>query len=192
MQSGDAPDLPPRPGGNTKSPSPPPSAPSPVGVDIGEQARIIKQYEEQQAALVARREEDERNRREQEMRQQREFEELQRQQAERERMAQEDLMRNQQQMVQSQAAMQANEMQQQLLQMRGQYERDQLLLEQYDRVRSSDLDFTMHGVLTIRIEGESFGRRVARHICHRRVSDQLQGRPDQAATRPSCSLAQQI
>ncbi|KZT36593.1 hypothetical protein SISSUDRAFT_1063523 [Sistotremastrum suecicum HHB10207 ss-3] len=132
MQSGDAPDLPPRPG-NAKSPSSPPAAPSPVGVDIGEQARIIKQYEEQQAALVARREEDERNRREQEARQAREFEELQRQQAERERQAQEQLLMQQQQMVQSQAAAQANELERQLLAMRGQYERDQLLLEQYDR-----------------------------------------------------------
>jgi len=97
---------------------------------------MLKQYEEQQAALLAAREAEERHRLELEQQQQREFEQRQREQAERERMAQEQLLQQQMMQMNNQAALQANELERELLAMRGQYERDQLLLEQYDRVRS--------------------------------------------------------
>lgn len=116
-----------------KSPSPPPAAPSPDAAQVNEQARMLKQYEEQQAALQAARDAEERRRLEMEQQQQREFEQRQLQQAENERLAQEQLMQ-QQMMYNNQAAQQANELERELLAMRGQYERDQLLLEQYDRV----------------------------------------------------------
>lgn len=101
---------------------------------MAEQARIIKEYEEQQAALVAKREAEERARLEQQMAQQREFEELQRQQAERERQAGEALQMQQLNLHNSQAAARANELERDMLGLRGQYERDQLLLQQYDMV----------------------------------------------------------
>ncbi|KAF5385055.1 hypothetical protein D9615_001319 [Tricholomella constricta] len=134
LDSGDAPDLPARPKTTLKSPSPPPAAPSPNAAEINEQARMLKQYEDQQAALQAQREAEERHRLEQEQQQQREFEQRQREQAEAQRLAQEHLM--QQQMMytnQAQAAQQAGELERELLAMRGQYERDQIFLEQYDR-----------------------------------------------------------
>lgn len=135
--SGPAPDLPARP--TTAAPpvaTPPPVTPAP---DINEQARMLKQYEDQQAALAAAREEEERQRREMEEAQRREFERRQAEQAEQQRLAQEQLM--QQQMMQynnqaaQQAAQQMMDLERELLGMRGQYERDQLMLEQYDRVR---------------------------------------------------------
>lgn len=96
---------------------------------------MLKQYEDQQAALQAAREAEERRRLEMEQQQQREFEQKQREQAENQRLAQEQLM--QQQMLynnQAQAAQQTSELERELLAMRGQYERDQMFLEQYDRV----------------------------------------------------------
>ncbi|KAG6832555.1 hypothetical protein H0H92_000184 [Tricholoma furcatifolium] len=132
LDAGDAPDLPARP--KTAAPSPPPSAPVPSAAEVNEQARMLKEYEDQQAALVAARQEEERRRLEQEQQLQREFEQRQQQQAEAQRRAQEELM--QQQMMfnsQSQAAQQVGELERELLAMRGQYERDQIFLEQYDR-----------------------------------------------------------
>ena len=100
---------------------------------------MLKQYEDQQAALVAAREDEERRRREMEEQQRREFEQRQAEQAERERLAQEQLLQQQmqQQMMQysNQAAQQVHDLEREILAMRGQYERDQLMLEQYDRVR---------------------------------------------------------
>ncbi|KAF8078852.1 ANTH domain-containing protein [Lyophyllum atratum] len=133
LDSGDAPDLPARPKTAMKSPSPPPSAPSPNAAEINEQARMLKQYEDQQAALQAQREDDERRRLEQEQQQQREFEQRQIQQAEAQRLAQERLMQEQMYNSQAHAAQQAGELERELLAMRGQYERDQIFLEQYDR-----------------------------------------------------------
>ena len=52
MDSGSAPDLPARP--TTTAPATPPPAPAtpqPDAAAINEQARLLKQYEEQQAAL---------------------------------------------------------------------------------------------------------------------------------------------
>lgn len=140
FDSGDGsstPTLPARPSGlKAKSPPPAVGTPSPSAAEVAEQARILAQYEAQQSQLVAQREAEEQARKEREAAQQREYEELQRQQAERERMAQEQLMQSQMQAWNDQAAAQVNELQRQMLALQGQYERDQLLLEQYDRVSS--------------------------------------------------------
>ncbi|THH19040.1 hypothetical protein EW146_g2043 [Bondarzewia mesenterica] len=138
LDNGSAPDLPARPTtAAAKSPSPPPAAPSPDAATVNEQARMLKQYEDQQAALQAAREAEERRRLDLERQQQHEFEQRQREQAERERLAQEQLMQQQMQQqmmhLNNQAAQHVNEMERDMLAMRGQYERDQLLLEQYDR-----------------------------------------------------------
>ena len=132
MDSGDAPSLPTRP--KTAVKTPPPAAPSPDAAQIQEQARMLKEYEDQQKALQSAREAEERRRLELEAQQQAEFEQRQREQAERERLAQEQLMQQQMQQYNNQAAQQAADIERQMLAMRGQYERDQLLLEQYDRV----------------------------------------------------------
>ena len=134
MDNGSAPDLPARPTTTTVK-TPPPAAPSPDSATVNEQARMLKQYEDQQAALQAQREADERARQDRELAQQREFEARQREQAERERLAQEQLMQQQLTQYSNQAAARVNELERELLAARGQYERDQLLLEQYDRVR---------------------------------------------------------
>ncbi|KAG7452360.1 cytoskeleton assembly control protein [Guyanagaster necrorhizus] len=143
LDTGDAPDLPARPKTAVRSPSPPPVIPSPS--DMSEQAKMLKQYEEQQAALQAAREAEERRRQELEQQQALEFEQRQREQAEAQRLAQEQLMLQQQQMYNSQAAQQAGELERQLLAMRGQYERDQIFLEQYDR-RVKALEAELNGV----------------------------------------------
>lgn len=136
MDTGSAPDLPARPKTTTASPAPPLAAPSPApdAAVINEQARMLKQYEDQQTALRAQREAEERQRLDLEAQQQREFEQRQREQAERERLAQEQLMQQQMMQYNNQAAQQVSDYERELLAMRGQYERDQLLLEQYDRV----------------------------------------------------------
>ncbi|THH09606.1 hypothetical protein EW145_g1899 [Phellinidium pouzarii] len=132
MDNGNAPDLPARPTTTTIK-TPPPATPIPDSAAVSEQARILKQYEDQQAALQAQREADERARQERELAQQMEFEVRQREQAERERVAQEQLVQQQYAQYNNQAAVRMNELERELLGMRGQYERDQLLLEQYDR-----------------------------------------------------------
>lgn len=132
MDSGDAPDLPARPQQN-KTPVKS-STPTPTAAEIDEQARILKQYEEQQAALQASREAEERRRQEAELTQQREFEQRQREQEEAQRRAQEQLMQTQMQQHQFAANQEVMQLQQEILAMRGQYERDQIFLEQYDRV----------------------------------------------------------
>ncbi|KAJ6575323.1 ANTH-domain-containing protein [Mycena capillaripes] len=130
LDSGDAPDLPPRP----KTAASPPPAPSPDAATVNEQARMLKEYEDQQAALAAAREAEERRRLEQEQQQAREFEEMQRRQAEAQRLAQEQLMlQQQQQQYNVQASQQQAELERELLALRGQWERDQMFLERYDR-----------------------------------------------------------
>jgi hypothetical protein len=96
---------------------------------------MLKEYEDQQRALQAARDAEERRRLELEAQQQREFEQKQKEQEERERMAQEQLRQQQMMQYNNAAAQQAQELEREMLAMRGQYERDQLLLEQYDRVR---------------------------------------------------------
>ncbi|KAK2461575.1 hypothetical protein APHAL10511_006038 [Amanita phalloides] len=136
IDGGDAPELPARPRTRNAEPTPPP-APSPSAAEINEQARLLKQYEDQQAALRAQREAEERARQEQEQLQQEEFDRRQHDQAEAQRLAQEQLLQQQmqQQMLYSNQAaqQQVGELERELLGMRGQYERDQIFLEQYDR-----------------------------------------------------------
>jgi huntingtin-interacting protein 1-related protein len=129
-----APDLPARPTTAAKSPTPPPAAPVADEAAINEQARLLKQYEDQQAALRAQQEAEERRRQELERQQQMEFEQRQREQQERERLALEQLQQQQLYQLNNQAAQRVNELERELLAARGQFERDQLLLEQYDRV----------------------------------------------------------
>ncbi|KAI9460554.1 ANTH domain-containing protein [Lactarius psammicola] len=128
-----APDLPARPTTAAKSPTPPPAAPVADESAINEQARLLKQYEDQQAALRAQQEAEERRRQELEHQQQLEFEQRQREQQERERLALEQLQQQQLYQLNNQAAQRVNELERELLGARGQFERDQLLLEQYDR-----------------------------------------------------------
>ncbi|OCH86047.1 cytoskeleton assembly control protein [Obba rivulosa] len=136
LDNGTAPDLPARPTTTTIK-TPPPATPQPDAAAINEQARMLKQYEDQQAALLAAREAEERRRQELEEQQRREFEQRQAEQAERERLAQEQLLQQQvmqyNNMAAAQASQQLHELERELLAMRGQYERDQLMLEQYDR-----------------------------------------------------------
>ncbi|KAH8099269.1 cytoskeleton assembly control protein [Cristinia sonorae] len=132
LDSGNAPDLPARPQ-TAAVKTPPPVIPTPDAAAISEQARMLKEYEDQQAALLAARADEERRRLEQEEQQRREFEQRQAEQAERERLAQEQLMQQQMMQYNNQAAAQMHDLERELLAMRGQYERDQMMLEQYDR-----------------------------------------------------------
>ena len=194
MDSGSAPDLPARPTTVApRSPSPPPVAPSPDAATVNEQARMLKQYEDQQAALQAAREAEERRRYELEQQQQHEFEQRQREQAERERLAQEQLMQQQMMQLNNQAAQHVNDMERDMLAMRGQYERDQLLLEQYDRVcvfsiLPSGLVCSHYSI----IEGEGLGRRTGCRLHAHRLSSGIERRAHQATTRPSRLVAQQV
>lgn len=138
--AGDAPELPKRPQTAAPPKSPPPASTPPVDAAmLSEQARMLKEYEDKQSALVASREAEERARQNAEAQRQRDFEEAQRQQAERERLAQERLMQDQLASYNNQIAGRQQELEREILAMRGQYERDQLLLEQYDRVSSGYL-----------------------------------------------------
>ncbi|GAA6046371.1 hypothetical protein JCM3770_004887 [Rhodotorula araucariae] len=135
IDSGDTPDLPRRPptqAPKQQQPTPPPAPPS-AGIDIEEQRRALEEYERKQAALVAQREADARRLREDQERQEREFAEQQRLQQQREREAQEALerqLREQQMMGMSQGRI--AELEREILGLRGQWERDQMMLERYD------------------------------------------------------------
>jgi hypothetical protein len=116
-----------------KPTTPPPAAsPEPV-VDFWSenQAKQQREYEDEQRRLQQQQEEEQNRQRMLQQQQQREFEEQQRLQAERERQRQEELMRQQ---MQHQAEGRVNELERELMAMRNQFERDQMLLEQYDRV----------------------------------------------------------
>lgn len=143
MESGEpTPSLPQRPKNNAppaRKETPASGEPTASADEIEEQRRMLEQYERKQSALVQQRENEKRKQEEEKARQEREFAEQQRAQAERERQAQEQLMRDQManqynQQQNSQAAEMAQQMEREMLAMRGQYERDQMLLEQYDRV----------------------------------------------------------
>ncbi|EJT99996.1 ANTH-domain-containing protein [Dacryopinax primogenitus] len=149
MDSGVAPDLPARPkdagapsGNGFAAPKSPPAAPSPAPDQamIAEQARMLKEYEDKQAALQQQRSAEEQKIKEQQAREAREFSERQAEQAEREKREREVLENQQRQWAeqqqmwgQQQAAQRVNELERELLGMRGQFERDQMMLEQYDR-----------------------------------------------------------
>lgn len=99
---------------------------------------MLGEYERKQQALVKEREAAQARQHQEAERLEREHAEQLRQQQENERRAQEDLARQQQMMQQQHFQQQDNGRQQQMememLGMRGQYERDQMMLEQYDRV----------------------------------------------------------
>lgn len=95
---------------------------------------MLKEYEDQQAALLASQEDEARRRAELEAQQQREFEQRQLLQQEQERLAQEQLRQQQMMQLNNQAADQVHSLEREVLALRGQFERDQLMLEQYDRV----------------------------------------------------------
>ncbi|KAG8987713.1 sla2 Src-like adaptor 2, partial [Tulasnella sp. 427] len=136
---GSVPDLPKRPA-TVKPPATPDPAENADSAMIAEQARMLKEYEDKQAALQAARLAEEQKARDAEAARLREFEEMQRQQAERERQAQAELERQQQLQAQMQQmhmndynTQRMQEVEREMLAMRGQYERDQMMLEQYDQ-----------------------------------------------------------
>lgn len=99
---------------------------------------MLKEYEDQQAKLQSERDSQEAQRQLQMQNQQREFEEQQLLQQQQQEMAK-------QQLLQQQAAQQhmgaAADMERQLLEMRGQFERDQMMLQQYDsRVKALEME----------------------------------------------------
>lgn len=87
-------------------------------------------YEEQQRQLEADRQAELLRQQQLAMQQQQQFEEQQRLQAEQQRQAQEALYRDQ---LQRQAEGRAAELERDILNLRGQYEQNQLMLEQYDQ-----------------------------------------------------------
>lgn len=144
QDTGDAPALPDRPKtAQASKPAPPKAPPTPsildsTAADIEEQKRMLGEYERKQEALVREREAAQRRQQEEAERLEREHADRLRQQQENERRQQEELQRQQQMQQQMQFQQQDNGRQQQMememLGMRGQYERDQMMLEQYDRV----------------------------------------------------------
>ncbi|KAF2791125.1 ANTH-domain-containing protein [Melanomma pulvis-pyrius CBS 109.77] len=128
-----APALPARP--KNEEPPPPPRAPSVDPEPINEfwkndQKRQQEEYEAEQRRLAEQWEISQRQQQESALRAQRDFEEQQRLQAEQARLAQEQLLRDQyQQQTQGRLA----ELERENLNARAQYERDQLMLQQYDQ-----------------------------------------------------------
>lgn len=96
---------------------------------------MLKKYEDQQAALQASRDADLKRLADQKAQQQRDFEEQQRLQAERERLAQEELLRQQAMSYGQQNQGRIAELEREILALRGEYERNQIMLERYDNVR---------------------------------------------------------
>lgn len=130
-----APALPKRPR-NEKSENPaPPREPSIDPEPINEfwkdnQKRQQEEFDAEQRRLAQQWEEAQRQQQQQALQAQRDFEEQQRLQAEQARLAQEQLMREQyQQQTQGRLA----ELERENLNARAQYERDQLMLQQYDQ-----------------------------------------------------------
>ncbi|WFD36369.1 sla2 Src-like adaptor 2 [Malassezia cuniculi] len=122
------PDVPELPSREAPRPETPPE-PSPSQDDIDEQARMLREFEEKQKALKEKEAAELRQQAERSARQAREFEAQQREQAEQQRLAQEQLARvHEMQNIHGRAA----ELERELLVMRGQFERDQLMLQQYD------------------------------------------------------------
>jgi huntingtin-interacting protein 1-related protein len=130
------PALPARPTTRTESPAPTPAPkltdPEPIS-DFwsNEQAQEQREYEETQRLLEQQRQAEMQRQQMLALQQQREFEAQQRMQAEQQRLAQEQLL---QQQYAQQTQGRLAELEREILNMRGQYDKDQLLLEQYDRV----------------------------------------------------------
>ncbi|WWD02635.1 hypothetical protein V865_000675 [Kwoniella europaea PYCC6329] len=150
IDNGTAPELPERPPAEkvqAREETPRPSSPVATQGEIDEQRRMLEEYERKQTALVAQRESEQRRQEEDKRRQEAEYAEQQRLQQERERQAQEQLLRDQMsQQYNQQQQGQYVQLQQEMLAMRGQYERDQMLLEQYDRrVKSLESELGLIG-----------------------------------------------
>lgn len=115
--------------------TPPQTPPEP---DWAAQQREIakkqREYELEQNRLQQQREMEQQQQQMEALRLQQSFEEQQRQQMERERLQREQLNREQ---MQRQAEGRLAELERDVLALRGQYERDQMLIDQYDRVRFS-------------------------------------------------------
>lgn len=129
-----APALPARPKNEVAKPKTPPPAqtdPEPINEFWkNEQARQQEEYAAEQARLQAQWEEAQRQQQAAQLQAQRDFEEQQRLQAEQQRLQLEALQRDQyNQQTQGRMA----ELERENLNARAQYERDQLMLEQYDR-----------------------------------------------------------
>jgi hypothetical protein len=127
------PQLPKRPEvARIEAPPPPAQAsPEPV-IDFWseKQAQQQREYDAQQQRLAQQRTEEQEKMRQMQMQQQRDYEEQQRRMAELERQRQEELLRQQ---MQHQQVGRINELEMQILNGRNQLERNQMMLEQYDR-----------------------------------------------------------
>lgn len=138
------PALPRRPAKEVEEPSPPPrlapAEPEPIN-DFwnDENRRQQEEFEAEQQRLQSQWEDQQRQQMMAQQQAQRDFEEQQRLQAEQQRVAQEQLMREQ---FQGHTQGRLAELEQENLNARAQYERDQLMLGQYDR-RVKDLEEQM-------------------------------------------------
>lgn len=126
-------------------PSPPPkmtaAEPEPISdFWTTEAKRQQEEYEAEQRRLQQQWEDQQRQQLLAQQQAQRDFEEQQRLQAEQQRLAQEQLLRDQ---YQTQTQGRLAELEQENLNARAQYERDQLMLQQYDR-RVKDLEEQMN------------------------------------------------
>lgn len=139
MIGGDSPPLLPtrRPATPVEAPrDTPPRTPRTPDVDWAEQQREIarkqREYELEQQRLQQQRDLEQQQQQMEALRLQQEFDEQKRLQMERERLQREQLGREQ---LQRQAEGRLAELERDVLALRGQYERDQMLIDQYDRVR---------------------------------------------------------
>lgn len=111
----------------------PPQSPGP---DWAEQQREIarkqREYELEQQRLQQQRDLEQQQQQMEALKLQQEFDEQKRLQMERERLQREQLGREQ---MQRQAEGRLAELERDVLALRGQYERDQMMIDQYDRVR---------------------------------------------------------
>lgn len=153
----DRPSLPQRPAREIEpepTPTPPPprvastTEPDPINEFWKtEQQEKQRQFEEQQRRLQEQWEAQQYQQQLQQQQAEREFQEQQRLQAEQQRLAQEQLMRDQ---FQAQTQGRLAELERENLSARAQYERDQLLLEQYDKVGVSARQHILGPVLSRR------------------------------------------
>jgi hypothetical protein len=146
----DRPALPKRPTKEVeKQPSPPPkpvaAEPEPINdFWTNEAKRQQEEFEAEQQRLQQQWEDQQRQQVLAQQQAQRDFEEQQRLQAEQQRLAQEQLLRDQ---YQTQTQGRLAELERENLNARAQYERDQLMLQQYDR-RVKDLEEQMSQLTT--------------------------------------------
>ncbi|CAL5866537.1 uncharacterized protein PFLUO_LOCUS746 [Penicillium psychrofluorescens] len=124
-------------------PTPPPKEPEPISdFWTTEARRQQEEYESEQARLQQQWEDQQRQQMLAQQQAQHDFEEQQRQQAEQQRLAQEQLLRDQ---YSTQTQGRLAELERENLNARDQYERDQLMLQQYDR-RVKDLEEQMNQI----------------------------------------------